>query len=1253
MNRLWTFLTDSRTLTFLGLLFASTFLFLCAIVLKISLVWAVIGTLLIVAIWFGVWFYHRRRARRAADDIGDMLEQQAAQANKKVAPEKRAEVAALRKRMVEAIHTIRTSKLGQVSGNAALYDLPWYIVIGNPAAGKSSAVVNSGLQFPFADNTGNIIQGIGGTRNCDWFFTSEGILLDTAGRYAVHEEDREEWFGFLGLLKKHRAKAPINGIIIAASLSELAGNRPEYAITLAKQLRQRLQEVTNKLEVFAPVYVVFTKVDLITGFAEFFQGADAAERERVWGASLPYDADGKADAVTRFDEHFDILYDGLKELSVTRMSMSRGTRLPPGVLAFPLEFTSIKPALRSFIATLFEENPFQFKPVFRGFYFTSAIQEGRSTESSSGRVADRFGLKLNNPLAGASVASSTGFFLRELFSQVIFADRNLVKQHASRAKLQLRYIIFFAAITVFGVALGAWTWSYMGNRQLLTNVQADLSKVTRLQENKIDLQSRLEALAILQDRMEQLQRYRDDRPLGLGLGLYQGEPIEKKLRAEYFAGVREVMLNPVAATLEAFLAEVNASTNQITAMAHRSSSTTPSLTGEYKEASPANAEDAYNALKTYLMLASAERIEPSHLTDQITRFWRGWLDMNRGNMSRDEMISSAERIISFYVSQAGSSDLPLIENKLTLIEQARETLRTVTRGMPAVSRVYSDIKARASTRFPSMTVARILGEDSQGVIAGSYAIPGTFTRNAWEQYVQPAITEAANNELQSNDWVLKTAARDDLTLDGSPEQIQKALTQMYKEEYVREWQKFLQGVTIPEFENFEQAVAKMNLLGDPVNSPINKLMSTLYQETSWDNPSLINQGLQKAQSGFIAWFRETILRQAPTQVKIDVNTAKTANTPMPLGPIGKEFAPIAQLIVSRGDNKDASLMKGYLATLSKTRARFNQIKNQGDAGPATLQFMQQTLNGEGSELADALRYVDEQMLTGMNEKARDSIRPLLVRPLMQSYAVIVGPAALEINKNWHAQVYAPFNQSLADKYPFATNSRIEAAAAEIGQIFGPGGAIAKFAQTTMGTLVVRRGDEFTPRTWADIGLTFNPEFTGNFARWVAAPGAGGAAAAGAEGATASQTLFQIQPLPASGLAEYTVEIDGQILRYRNTKASWTSFVWPNPQGQPGARITGVTYDGKSIEMVNHPGRLGLERLISTAQRKKKDSGTFELSWIQGATTVAIDLRIVSSPGTAMTSGVSGESTPQGSNLRGLRLPATIVSATTTGTERAQ
>ena len=60
--------------------------------------------------------------------------------------------------------------------------------------------------------------------------------------------------------------------------------------------------------------------------------------------------------------------------------------------------------------------------------------------------------------------------------------------------------------------------------------------------------------------------------------------------------------------------------------------------GLYSDASPTNVQDAYNALKTYLMLSDKRHVEQAHLTDQLARFWRGWLETNRGNMPRDEMI---------------------------------------------------------------------------------------------------------------------------------------------------------------------------------------------------------------------------------------------------------------------------------------------------------------------------------------------------------------------------------------------------------------------------------------------------------------------------------------------------------------------------------------------------------------------------------------------------------------------------------------
>ncbi|MFK3737276.1 type VI secretion system membrane subunit TssM [Massilia sp. TN1-12] len=1217
MQKTWQFLTSRTSLTVIGWVAFAALLLVAAQLLQwpIGVPLAIFGIALLIGA--GLWYWRRRGHARKAGQLGDMIEQQTA-----AAPDaaQRQETEVIRKRLLDAIATIKGSKLGQLSGNAALYELPWYMIIGNPAAGKSTAIASSGLQFPFADS--KVVQGVGGTRNCDWFFTTEGILLDTAGRYSVVDDDRAEWFGFLDLLKKYRRKAPINGVIIAVSIAELTRNRPEFAIDLAKNLRQRVQELTERLEVHAPVYVVFTKADLINGFNEFFQDSERGEREKVWGATLPYNQDATSEQLLDlFDTRFDELYDGLKDLSLANMALQWRERMPPGVFTFPLEFSSIKPALRAFIATLFEENPFQFKPVFRGFYFTSALQEGETVSASSARVAQRFDLQLQ-PLEHADQHQQQGYFLLNLFRKVIFADKDLVAQYASPAKTRLRYAAFFGAMAIVGLALGGWSWSYMNNRQLVANVQADLDQATKVQAKSLDLQSRFQALEILQDRIEQLDRYAEHRPLSLSLGLYQGDILNRKLKEEYFNGVREVMLKPVAQSLEGFLAEVNGNAGQLQPMnkpvgatgtaaaAPADAATVNNGAQQFKDASPTDAEDAYNALKTYLMLADKSRAESAHLNDQLTRFWRVWLEGNRGAMPREQMIRSAERMISFFLAQVNDPSWPVIEERRALVDQTRDNLRRVVRGMPARERVYADVKARASTRYPSVTVARIVGDQDKELVLGSYAISGAFTRAAWEGFVQDAFRDAANRELQSADWVLKTASKDDLTLEGSPEQIQKSLVDLYKNEYAREWQKFMQGVTVRDLNGFDAAASAMDRLGDPQNSPLNKLVAAVYEQTSWDNPSLIGTGLQRAQNGLAGWFRETVLRQKPAAVNVNLPAANVQNAALPLGPVGREFSGVARLVVAR--DKDASLMRGYIDNLSKLRARFNQIKNQGDPGPGAKQLMQQTLDGNGSELADALKYVDEQMLVGMTDAQRQALRPVLVRPLMQTFAVIVQPAEAEINKVWAAQVVQPFNKNLALKYPFATESKAEASNAEIGEIFGPDGAIAKFFTSTMGPLVVRRGDSLSSRTWANMGVTLAPNVVASFPNWVAPLAAGGVANAAASSGGEAQTKFDVQALGATGATEFTLEIDGQSLRWRGQPQPWVHMAWPNPSGVPGAKITALTPEGRNVVLLDEPGHFGLKKMIDAAQRKRKDGGVFELNWQNGNVTVTANLKVLPS-----------------------------------------
>jgi type VI secretion system protein ImpL len=1171
--------------------------------------WIAAALALVLLVALAAWAVRRWRVRRASRGLDAMVQEQADRAVAAATPATRGDTEALRTRMLEAVKSIKSSRIGVLKGNDALYELPWYVIIGNPAAGKSSAILHSGLQFPFEDAGGSVVQGIGGTRNCDWYFTTTGIVLDTAGRYSVNVEDRLEWLTFLGLLKKHRPRAPINGIVIAASIAELSGSKPEFAMELAKNLRQRVQEITERLEVFAPIYVVFTKADLIAGFTEFFQHLDPGEREGVWGATLPFDPEARTDAVAAFDRHFDELSEGLKEMGLAHMAMLRGREVPPGLLTLPLEFAAIKPALRTFIATLFEENPYQFKPVFRGFYFSSALQEGQSVHYASERVGRQFALQAAPSGADRSPEGHDAYFLKDLFRKVVFADKQLVRQYSSPHQTRLRYAVFLGAVAVLAVALGLWTWSYTTNTRLVENATRDLHQAVQLQQGRVDLKSRIDALLLLQDRLQQIDQYGRAGGITTRLGLYQGNAIRRKLLDEYFNGMRQIMVEPVTARLESFLSRAVGERDRLGKAAAGAPVDSDVL---YQEASPDNVNDVYNALKTYLMLGDRSHVEQAQLGQQLTLFWRGWLDANRGQMSREDMIRSAEKLMSFYVAQSGDADWPQVQTRIALVDDSRQVLTGVMKGQPALQRVFAQIKARASARFPTITVNTLLGEESnRGAITGSYAIAGAFSRQAWQDYVHDAIKEAANTQLSTTDWVLDATDQTDLSLAGSPEHVARELTGLYKQEYAQEWMKFVKGLSVGTFEGFDPAVATMNRLGDPAQSPLRKLLDALTEQTVWDNPAAEAQ-VQARAKGFVAWFRRVVLRQG---------AAPQADARQPVGPVGKAFDGLVRLTAKR--DGQPSLEDAYFAQLAKLRTRLNAIKNQGEAGIGTRKLMQDTFSNEGSELSAALAMVDEQVMSGIEGDQREALRPLLLRPLTQTFAALVAPTEAEINRTWKAQVYEPFSTGIGRQYPFNLGSDVDAAPSDVAAIFGPTGAIAAFNKDALGTLVVQRGPLLEPRRWAGLGITLSGQLLSNYGNWVG----------GQAGQAQDSTIFEVLPAPATGAVEYTLEIDGQALRYRNTPPQWTTMQYPNPGAVPGARITAVTGDGRTVEVYSAPGSGGFSRMM--------DEGRYEgdqITWTRDGITVPVQMRIVRRAGTA-TRGNDWQ--------KGLQLPATVAGGANT------
>jgi type VI secretion system protein ImpL len=205
------------------------------------------------------------------------------------------------------------------------------VFIGAPGSGKTTALVNSGLKFP-ADQRGSkaAVRGVGGTRNCDWWFTDEAVFLDTAGRYTTQDSDAssdsEGWREFLALLTKYRQRRPVNGIILTISTQDLLTQGDAGREAHVDAARRRLTEFTRELQVQLPVYVMVTKCDMVAGFSEYFDDLTQEDRAQVWGVTFPYDQSLSGEAAEAFPEEFDSLVERLNSRVFSRLDSERGSR---------------------------------------------------------------------------------------------------------------------------------------------------------------------------------------------------------------------------------------------------------------------------------------------------------------------------------------------------------------------------------------------------------------------------------------------------------------------------------------------------------------------------------------------------------------------------------------------------------------------------------------------------------------------------------------------------------------------------------------------------------------------------------------------------------------------------------------------------------------------------------------------------------------------------------------------------------------
>ena len=404
--------------------------------------------------------------KREQQFVQQVIEQDEARL-KAASGKERDELKDLQGRWKEAVEALRRSHLRKY-GNP-LYVLPWYLIMGESGSGKTTSIKSARLSSPFVEVTHT--SGISGTRNCDWWFFEQAIIIDTAGRYAIpvdEGKDKEEWQGFLNLLVKYRKKEPLHGLIVTVAASKLLEGTVEALEEDGKNIRRRIDELMRVLGIKFPVYVLVTKCDLIQGMTQFCDHLPEESTGQPMGV-MNLDLSTNVDAFLK--RAMNTIGERLRNLRILLLHKPEAGGVDPRLLLFPEEFENLTRGIEAFMKGAFQENPYQETPVLRGLFFSSGRQEGSPYShflSTLGLIGEKEALP----------GTSRGLFLHDFFSKILPGDRGLFAPTRRAVEWQtLTRNLGLISWVIIGVAIcGLLSFSFVKNLRTLRGASREFAK---------------------------------------------------------------------------------------------------------------------------------------------------------------------------------------------------------------------------------------------------------------------------------------------------------------------------------------------------------------------------------------------------------------------------------------------------------------------------------------------------------------------------------------------------------------------------------------------------------------------------------------------------------------------------------------------------------------------------------------------------------------------------------------------------------
>jgi type VI secretion system protein ImpL len=1145
------FLKSRWFLSFIGVavLAALVWFFAPFIPALAGLVVRLVIILVLLLVWLGVNLLLDRRRKKRDDQLAAGVA--AAGPKDNAAAE---ELAALAEKLKTSLALLRKAR----GTKGYIYEQPWYVIIGPPGAGKTTALLNAGLKFPLAAELGQgAVAGVGGTRLCDWWFTEDAVLIDTAGRYTTQDSDanvdKAGWEGFLDLLKRTRQRQALNGVVVAISLADIASAPREERLGHARAIRKRIKEITTRLDLKLPVYALLTKADLLAGFTEFFDNLDAEKRNQVWGVTFPVESNGQTGPVGAFSAEFKALVDRLDDRLIDLMQTERSPDRRSMIVGFPSQVASLQAPLAEFLQEAFGGSALDPAPYLRGVYMASGTQEGTPIDRLTGALSRAFGIDQRRA-PSLRATSGRSYFLSRLLRDVIFNEAMLGSANPAvrRKQFMLRAGGFAAVGVVFLALLAGLVLSRTHNANAIAASNTALGGYSNTAQglplNPVR-DSNLLAILPMLDQARDMPFGAGDTTAhgGMGFGLDQGGKLRAGASTLYLNALDNAMLPRLILQLEA------------------------EMRGGFDRP-----EFLYQATRVYLMLGGQGPMDKPLVEAWMNLDWQRLYPGLAAQPVRDDLMQHLTTMLA--------SPLPQVPLDGALVESARATFSRVS----VAARVYSRIRDSAdAAAIPPWVPGDAMGAAGVGLFTRASGkpltdgIPGFYTVKGFHLVLLPALTHAAQ-DVANESWVLGSTQQVD---PSSPDMVnlEQNVIKLYEQDYETQWNAMLADLNLAPASNIGQATQALYVLSSP-QSPMQKLLSGVVGQLQLSVAPATPAGAKPPSTPAVN--AETAALQS-LMAPAAVGAAPAA----PGVEVDAYYAPLINY-VGTGTGAPISLTLNLMNSLQQQLAQLAASVPGGGApaAPAAGGDPASLLQGEAANDPQPV----SRWLQGLVVNANNLRGGSAAQAAAAAFNGAGGPAQL-------------CTQAVAGRYPFQQGASTDIPLGDFAHLFAPNGMIDTFFSQQ-----VRQFVDMSGSTWhiqAVNGVT-PPISQGALAEFQRAETIKQLFfAAGAQPAV----QFSITPVSLdAGAAQVSLALGAVTVSYAHGPPVPTQISWPGADGMQTARLIITSTTGGNPVEIDASGPWALFRLFAQGSLTEAGSSDqYTLTFNQGGHTASFSISAAS------------------------------------------